>query len=146
MQVANLERTLASSMRKMLDDLAEDVDYLAARVKHPRALMREAHAHVDDISEELAAAMEARVLDARRIIREYVARLRPPSAIAREVRIRTRELSRMMAQAMTLRAHHLRAAVERASASLIRERHGRGREASRAARLAGDATRCDLAA
>ena len=64
--------------------------------------------------------MEARILDARRVVREYTARLRPPTAAAREVRIRTRELSRMMAQAMTIRAHHLRAAVERSSASLIR--------------------------
>jgi exodeoxyribonuclease VII large subunit len=119
-QIANLDRTLNASMRKMLDDLSEDVDYLALRVKHPRALMREAHAQVDELSDELAAAMKARVVDARRIVREHAARLRPPSAIAREVRIRTRELSRMMAQAMTLRAHHLRAEVERASASLLR--------------------------
>ncbi len=119
-QVNTLERTLASSMRKMLDDLNEDVDYLAARVKHPRALMSEAHARVDEMSSELAAAMEARVLDARRMVREYAARLRPPSAIAREVRIRTRELSRIMAQAMTIRAHHLHASVERASGLLLR--------------------------
>ena len=111
----------ASSMRKLLDDLAEDVDYLAARVKHPRALMSEAHAQLDEISEELAFAMKARVLDARRRSARVCARgLRPPSAIAREVRIRTRELSRMMAQAMTIRAHHLRASVERASAALLR--------------------------
>jgi exodeoxyribonuclease VII large subunit len=119
-QIGNLDRALSSSMRKMLDDLNEDVDYLAARVKHPRALMSEAHAQVDETSAELAAAMEARVLDARRVVREYAARLRPPSAIAREVRIRTRELSRMMTQAMAMRAHHLRASVERSSASLIR--------------------------
>ena len=118
--ISNLERKLVSSMRKLLDDLAEDVDYLAARVKHPRALMSEAHQHVDDVSKELADAMEARVLDARRHIREYFARLRPPSALAREARIRTRELSRMMAQAITLRAHQQRAAVERISASLLR--------------------------
>jgi exodeoxyribonuclease VII large subunit len=119
-QVSLLATKLASSMRKLLDDLNEDVDYLAARVKHPRALMSEAHAHLDEISEELAFAMKARVLDARRQVREYAARLRPPSAIAREVRIRTRELSRMMAQAMTIRAHHLRASVERASVALLR--------------------------
>jgi len=119
-QIANLDRTLNASTRKMLDDLAEDVDYLAARVKHPRALLREAHAQVDELSEELAGAMKARVLDARRLMREHGARLRPPSAIAREVRIRTRELSRIMTQAMTLRAHHLRASVERDSAALIR--------------------------
>jgi exodeoxyribonuclease VII large subunit len=119
-QIGNLDRALNSSMRKMLDDLAEDIDYLAARVRHPRALIRDAREHVDEASAELASAMEARVLDARRVVREYAARLRPPSAAAREVRIRTRELSRMMAQAMTIRAHHLRAAVERSSASLIR--------------------------
>ncbi len=119
-QVGLLERTLSSSMRKMLDDLNEDVDYLAARVKHPRALMNEAHSRVDETAAELAAAMEARVLDARRLVREYATRLRPPSAIAREVRIRTRELSRLMAQALTLRGHHLRASVERASVSLLR--------------------------
>ncbi len=119
-QVGTLERTLASSMRKMLDDLNEDVDYLAARVKHPRALMSEAHARVDETAGELAAAMEARVLDARRMVREYATRLRPPSAVAREVRIRTRELSRMMAQALTMRAHRLHAEVERASVSLLR--------------------------
>jgi exodeoxyribonuclease VII large subunit len=104
----------------MLDDLAEDVDYLAARVKHPRALLREAHTQVDELSEDLAAAMKARLLEGRRIIREHGARLRPPSAIASAVRIRTRELSGMMTQAITLRAHHLRAQVERASAALIR--------------------------
>ncbi len=119
-QIANLERTLNSSMRKMLDDLAEDVDYLAARVKHPRALIHEAHQQLNAMAQELADAMEARVLEARRQVREYQARLRPPSAVAREVRIRTRELSRIMAQAMTLRAHHLRASVDRASASLLR--------------------------
>jgi exodeoxyribonuclease VII large subunit len=117
-QVAGVERALNSSMRKLLDDLAEDVDYLAARVKHPRMLMREAHGHLEEISEELASAMQARVLDARRQVREYSARLRPPSAVAREVRIRTRELSRMMTQAMTARTRHLRVAVERASVSL----------------------------
>jgi exodeoxyribonuclease VII large subunit len=142
-QVAVLERTLSSSMRKMLDDLNEDVDYLAARVKHPKALLREAHAHLDEMSAELAFAMKARLLDARRQIREYGARLRPPSAIAREVRIRTRELSGMMAQAMTIRAHHLRAAVERAAVALLRggsavvEKH-RGRLGSLATQL--DAT------
>jgi len=119
-QIGSFDRALNSAMRKMLDDLNEDVDYLAARVKHPRALIREAHERVDGVSADLASAMEARVLDARRHVREYAARLRPPSAIAREIRIRTRELSRMMAQAMTIRAHHLRASVERASASLIR--------------------------
>jgi len=119
-QLGNLERTLGSAMRKMLDDLTEDVDYLEARVKHPRALMREAHEHLDEISEELAFAMKARVVDARRMVREHAAGLRPPSALAREVRIRTRELSRMIAQAMTIRAHHLRASVERASVSLMR--------------------------
>ncbi len=119
-QIGNLDRTLNGSMRKSLDDLAEDVDYLAARVKHPRALIIEAHAGIDEMSKELAAAMNARILDARRVMREHGARLRPPSAIAREVRIRTRELSRMMAQAMTILAHHRRASVERASSALIR--------------------------
>jgi exodeoxyribonuclease VII large subunit len=119
-QIASLDRTLNASLRKMLDDLAEDVDYLAARVKHPRALLHDAHEQVDELSEELAAAMKARVLNARRMVREHGARLRPPSAIAREVRIRTRELSGMMTQAMTIRAHHLRGAVERASVSLLR--------------------------
>jgi exodeoxyribonuclease VII large subunit len=119
-QIGNLDRTLNASMRKSLDDLAEDVDYLAARVKHPRALIIEAHASIDEMSKELAAAMNARILDARRVMREHGARLRPPSAIAREVRIRTRELARMMAQAMTILAHHRRASVERASSALIR--------------------------
>jgi exodeoxyribonuclease VII large subunit len=115
-QIGNLDRTLNASMRKSLDDLAEDVDYLAARVKHPRALIIEAHASIDEMSKELAAAMNARILDARRVMREHGARLRPP----REVRIRTRELARMMAQAMTILAHHRRASVERASSALIR--------------------------
>ena len=119
-QIGSLDRKLTASMRKLLDDLAEDVDYLSARVKHPRALIREAHQRVDEMSKELAAAMNARIRDARRVVREHSARIRPPSAIAREVRIRTRELSRMMAQTMTLLAHHRRAAVERASVSLIR--------------------------
>jgi exodeoxyribonuclease VII large subunit len=140
-QLGNLERSLSSSMRKLLDDLSEDVDYLAARVKHPRALMSEAHEHLDEISAELAAAMEARVLDARRRVREYQAQLRPPSAIAREVRIRTRELSRMMAQAMTIRTHHLRASLERAQVSLIRS--GSGAVEKHRARLGSLATQLD---
>ncbi len=142
-QIISIERTLVSSMRKMLDDLNEDVDDLAARVKHPKALLSDAHAHLDEVSEELAFAMNARVLDARRQIREYAARLRPPSAVAREVRIRTRELSRMMAQALAIRAHHLRAAVERASVALVRS--GTVAVEKHRARLGSLATHLDAA-
>ncbi|HVN27751.1 MAG TPA: exodeoxyribonuclease VII large subunit [Candidatus Binataceae bacterium] len=118
-QVGNLDRKLIASMRKMLEDLAEDVDYLAARVKHPRALMREAHERVDEVSDELANAMKARILDARRMVREHGGRLKPPSAIAREARLHARELTNRMAHAMTIRAHQLRASVERASNALV---------------------------
>ena len=140
-QVENFDRKLNASMRKLLDDLAEDVDYLAARVKRPHALMQEARGHVDELAKELSASMNARLLDARRMIREHGARLRPPSAIAREVRIRTRELSRTMAQAMTHIADRRRVAVERASASLIRS--GTALVEKHRARLGSLATQLD---
>jgi exodeoxyribonuclease VII large subunit len=119
-QIKVLERSLTSSMRKTLDDLAEDIDYLSARVKHPRVLMRAARERADETAVELADAMAARVADARRQLREYASRLRPPSAAAREVRIRTRELSTMLAHTMTSRTRHLRTSLEHASSSLIR--------------------------
>src|ERR1022692_1804134 len=119
-QIKVLERSLTSSMRKNLDDLAEDIDYLSARVKHPRVLMRAARERADETAVELADAMAARVADARRQLREYASRLRPPSAAAREVRIRTRELSTMLAHTMTSRTRHLRTSLEHASSSLIR--------------------------
>ena len=140
-QVENFDRKLNASMRKLLDDLAEDVDYLAARVKRPHALMQEARGHVDELAKEVSASMNARLLDARRMIREHGARLRPPSAIAREVRIRTRELSRTMAQAMTHIADRRRVAVERASASLIRS--GTALVGKHRARLGSLATQLD---
>ncbi len=95
-QIGTLDRALISAMRKLLDDLAEDVDYLSARVKHPRVLMRDARAHLDNGSAQLASAMRSRVADAHRELRQVAGRLRPPSAAAREIRIRTRELSRML--------------------------------------------------
>ena len=118
-QIRTQERALNSSMRKMLDDLAEDIDYLSARVKHPRVLIAEAHEHVAEASAELAHAMQVRVLDARRQVGELNRRMRPPSAVAREIRLRARELSRMLAQAMSARARHLRMSIDRASSSLI---------------------------
>ncbi|HLX38592.1 MAG TPA: exodeoxyribonuclease VII large subunit, partial [Candidatus Binataceae bacterium] len=102
-----------------------------------------AREHVDETSQELTAAINHRVADARRVLREHGARVRPPGAMAREVRIRARELSGKMTQAMTLMAHRERAAVERASTSLLRagtvmvEKH-RGRLGSLATQL--DAT------
>src|ERR1700683_1437019 len=73
-QIKVMERSLFSAMRKNLDDLAEDIDYLSARVKHPKVLMRDAHEHVDETSVELADAMTARIADARRPLREYATR------------------------------------------------------------------------
>jgi exodeoxyribonuclease VII large subunit len=118
-QIRTQERALNSSMRKMLDDLAEDIDYLSARVKNPRLLIGEAREHVTEASAELAHAMRVRVFDARRHLGELNRRMRPPSAIAREIRLRARELSRMLAQSMSARARHLRASLDRASSSLI---------------------------
>jgi exodeoxyribonuclease VII large subunit len=119
-QVAAQERRLHLAMRQALEDLAEEVAYLAGRVKHPRIVIRDARLHLDEAAEELTRAASQRMAAARREVRELARGLRPPSALARENRIRARELSAQLAHAMRARASAMRAAAERAAQALAR--------------------------
>jgi exodeoxyribonuclease VII large subunit len=119
-QVALLENRLHTAMRQALEDLAEEVAYLAARVKHPRNLLRDARLHLDEAASELVRAVSLRLSGARREMRELSRGLRAPTAMARETRIRTRELYGKLAHAMGSHASAIRAAMERAAQALAR--------------------------
>jgi exodeoxyribonuclease VII large subunit len=119
-QIAVLEQALRTAMRKELAALAGGVAHLAARVKHPRNLLRDARQHLDEASGDLMRTIRTRVLDSRRHLRELAGRLRPPTCAVREMRLRAHGLSSAMGHAMGRRAGVLRVRLERVSATLVR--------------------------
>ncbi len=140
-KIGALERALAGAMRRATAHAVSGVARLAARIRHPRSLLQNAHQRLDEAGAELARAMRQGIRDSRGALRELKLGLRPPAAAAREARLRARELGRTLAQAMGARAREMRGRVDGDRGALVRSAAAALNERRR--RLGSLATRLD---
>jgi exodeoxyribonuclease VII large subunit len=112
--------TLRGAMQSALTGHRRQLGHLAARLKEPALMLRQARQRLDEAGDELHGAIRARLADSRRSVREFSAHFRRPEALARERRLVAGRLAVHLAQTMGARAQRLRIRVERLSALLGR--------------------------
>jgi exodeoxyribonuclease VII large subunit len=98
--IRGLARGLESSMRNAHVRAVRALEHLAARVRLPRAMLRDTRQRLDEADADLAQGTRRRVLDSRRRVRELATRLRPPTATVAQARVHTPATERALANAI----------------------------------------------
>lgn len=136
-RLATLKRALETRMERVIDDFAEDVAHLGARVKHPRVLIRDARQTVDEEAAALGLAMERRIRDLSVSTRALSDRLRAPVGAMRETRLRLARLIISLAHAAESQCRAVRFDIDHLSNLLVDgERSALGAHRKRFASLA----------
>jgi exodeoxyribonuclease VII large subunit len=93
---------LQGAMRAAMADHRRETAHLAARVRDPGIILRQARQRLEEAAESLGAAIYKRIADDRRSVRELAARLRSPAAMARERRVLAGRLAGRLDAAIAL--------------------------------------------
>jgi exodeoxyribonuclease VII large subunit len=109
---------LDGSILSALGKYRRQLDQLAAGVKHPNALLRQARHRLDEKADELYRAIRRSLQNCHSRLGELGSRLRTPAAIAREQRLILSRLAMRMGQAMAARIAPSRLRLERLNARL----------------------------
>jgi exodeoxyribonuclease VII large subunit len=136
--------TLNGAAVSALSDHRRRVDHFNARLREPRAMLRQARQRADEAAAELAAALAARLGDRRRHVAALGAHLGPPGALARALRLGSERAALHLAQAMGARVARMRMRVE-AMAGRLGEAAPRAMAERRRAAVAAAAVRLGAA-
>ena len=117
-RLRDIESTLSGAIRSAVASERRQLGHFEARLRDPRATLRQVRQRLDDLSEQLAEAISSRVRAERGDLREFAARLRIPAAAAREQRLQVGRLAMRLAQVMGTRVAPSRLAFERGAARL----------------------------
>jgi exodeoxyribonuclease VII large subunit len=99
-RIAADDASLRLTTERVVEELRETVDDLAARIRHPRNVIAAARTRLIDAAVELRDSIARRVADSRRTIRERMLGLRAPDATVREARLRVSRLALTLAHGM----------------------------------------------
>src|SRR5579864_426464 len=110
--------TLNGAAVSALSNHRRRVDQLNARLREPRAALRQARQRADEAAAALGAALASHLGDRRRHVGALSAHLVPPGALVRALRLGAERVALHLAQAMGARVERMRMHVDAAGARL----------------------------
>jgi exodeoxyribonuclease VII large subunit len=110
--------TLNGAAVSALSNYRRRVDQLSARLREPRAALRQARQRADEAAAALGSALASHFDDRRRHVGALSAHLVPPGALVRALRLGAERVALHLAQAMGARVERMRMRVDAAGARL----------------------------
>jgi exodeoxyribonuclease VII large subunit len=110
--------TLNGAAVSALSNYRRRVDQLSARLREPRAALRQARQRADEAAAALGSALASHFDDRRRHVGALSAHLVPPGALVRAFRLGAERVALHLAQAMGARVERMRMRVDAAGARL----------------------------
>ena len=117
-RLSDTAATLNGAAVSALSNHRRRVDQLNARLREPRAALRQARQRADEAAAALGAALASHLGDRRRHVGALSAHLVPPGALVRALRLGAERVALHLAQAMGARVERMRMHVDAAGARL----------------------------